>query len=365
MQFAYLDQRAFLGLAAAVAVLALVALVRKRRALRRLAAAGADPPLVLARRGRQALKCLLLTAAALLLGVAVLGPQWGWTEVEAPPHRGRDVLVLLDVSRSMLAEDVAPNRLARARADLRDLSASLERAGGYRIGLIAFAERAAVLCPLTSDYRSFEEELAAASLDTLRLRGFGEREDGTEIGLALERASQVIDDASAPYTDVLLVSDGGDMDQGTLEAADTLARRGIPVHALGLGDPVTGALIPVRGANGRMTHLRYQGEVVRTRLEESVLRAVAGRTHGEYFAAGTGFLELDKAFGEVIAAKEGVERSEGRRRLGIHRFQWFVAPALVLLLLDWLLTDSRRRPAGESVQSAYFRWARRAPAGQG
>ncbi|MGH7225177.1 MAG: VWA domain-containing protein, partial [Gemmataceae bacterium] len=136
MNFAYPQGRIYLVLAFAVAALAVLALVRKRRALRRLARQGISQPGVLVRPIRQILKCALLLLVALLLGIAVLGPQWGWIEEEMPPRRGRDVVIVLDVSRSMLAEDVAPNRLERARADLRDLADYLEGAGGYRIGLI-------------------------------------------------------------------------------------------------------------------------------------------------------------------------------------------------------------------------------------
>ncbi len=360
MHFAYPQGGGWLVLAFAVAALAVLALLRKRRALRRLARQGIHQPGMLVRRGRQIFKCALLLLAVSLLGIALLGPQWGWIEEEPPPRRGRDVLIVLDVSRSMLAEDVAPNRLERAKADLRDLSAHLERAGGYRIGLIAFAERAAVLCPLTADYRCFEEELAAASLESLRLRGHASWGDGTQIAAALDRAGQAIDDANAPYTDVLLISDGDDMARETLALADALARRRITVHALGLGDPQHGSLIPVRDNFGRPVHLHYRGELVRTYLRESVLQTIAERTHGRYFAVGTGFLELDRAFGEVLAAKEGVERRFAeRQRHGIHRFQWFLAPAFALLLFNGLLSDARR-PGRDAVERpVYFRWVRR------
>jgi Ca-activated chloride channel family protein len=272
------------------------------------------------------------------------------------------VLILLDVSRSMLAEDVAPNRLERAKADLRDLAARLEREGGYRIGLIAFAERAAVLCPLTSDYRCFEEELAAASLETLRLRGHANWGDGTQISTALDRAGQAIDDANAAYTDLLLISDGDDMARQTLAAADVLARRGIVVHTLGLGDPEHGSLIPVRDRFGRSTFLRYQNEPVYTRLQEPILRAIAEHTSGRYFEVGTGFLELDREFGDLVIDKEGLERqTAGKQRHGIHRFQWFVAPALALLLLNGLLGDARRPGKTMPYRPTYFRWVRRRP----
>jgi Ca-activated chloride channel homolog len=370
MHFAYDQQAWLLGFAAAIALCAAVALWRRYRALQRLADAEATRPLLLARRWVVPFKTLLLVASATLLGIALLGPQWGFIPSEAPPARGRDLLILLDVSRSMLAEDVAPNRLGRARADVRDLVASLEEAGGYRVGLIAFADRAALLCPLTTDYRCLEEELARASLETLRLRGDVGPEGGTQIAAALLRAGQAIDKQNAPYTDVLLISDGGDMAHETLAAADDLHKAGIVVHALGLGDRNQGALIPVAGADGRRTYLRYQGELVRVRLEEPILQAVAQKTGGRYLAAGTGYLPLDRAFREIVIDKESRElAARVTPPVGIHRYQAFLALALALLLLETILGNGRRTVSGVPRRPRYFGWVRRrqqaaaAPAG--
>jgi Ca-activated chloride channel family protein len=356
MQFAYPSSSWSLALVAALAGLALLALLRRRRALRRLAAA----PLLLVRRWVAFARAGLLVLAAVLLGIVLLGPHWGYTMDETPPTRGRDVLILLDVSRSMLAEDVAPNRLARAKADLRDLVASLERAGGFRVGLIAFAERASLLCPLTSDYRCFEEELRRANLESLRLRGDPGADDGTQLALALRRAERAIDPATAKVTDVVLISDGDDMATDTLSAAAALGNMGVALHTLGLGDPVKGALIPVRGSDGRITNLRYQGQLVHTRLEEAVLRSIAEKTGGRYLAAGTGYLELDRVFGAILADKEDRELpTKSLTRLGVHRYQWFLAPALALLLLERFLVDARTAPTNASARPRYFQWVRR------
>jgi Ca-activated chloride channel family protein len=356
MHFANLDSNWPLVLAAALAGLALVALLRKRWALQRLTAA----PQLLIRRWVPWVRALLLLLTAALLGIVLLGPQWGYTTEEQPPVRGRDVLFILDVSRSMLAEDVAPNRLARAKADIRDLVTSLERAGGFRVGLIAFAERASLLCPLTSDYRCFEEELRRASLETLRLRGDPGADDGTQLALALRRAERAINPETAKYTDVLLISDGDDMAKDTLAAAEALGKMDIAVHTLGLGDPVKGALIPVRGRDGQITHLRYRGELVRTRLEEAVLKSIAEKTGGRYLAEGTGYLELDRIFRAILTDKEKRElQTQSQMRLGIHRYQWFLIPALALVLLELLLVDARRTPATTSDRPRYFQWVRR------
>jgi Ca-activated chloride channel family protein len=358
MHYAYpLLVPAALLAAGALAGLLALAWLRRRRALRRLADAPTAEPLLIVNRRRQAIKAALFLAASALAAFAVVGPQWGQA-VEPPaaePSHGRDVLIVLDVSRSMLAEDVAPSRLARAKADVRDLAAALKRQGGYRVGLIAFADRAALLCPLTTDSRCFEEELSHVTLDTLRLRGDA-GDEGTAIGLALHRAAQAVRKPAAAYTDVLLLSDGGDMEEDTLAAADELKSLGVPVHAIGLGDPDQGALIPTVGRDGRRGYFEYQGKPVRTKLEEELLRRIAARTGGEYVPVRTGFVELDRWYGALVAGKAQRElQSSGRSARYIHRFQLFLLPAVLLLLLEVVLPDGRSAPAAVRG-TGYFTW---------
>ncbi len=352
-----------LVVAAAVGLLAL-GWYRRRRALRQLAsaeAAGSGPALMVSR-GKRWVKTLLWLAALGLLAFALVGPQWGEVIENAPQTSapGRDVVLVLDVSLSMLAEDVAPSRLARAKADARDLAAMLEKRGGCRIGLVAFAGSARVVCPLTSDYRCFEEELARLTPDQFRLRADASGDAGTQIGMALNRVATALDHESAPYTDVILISDGGDMEDDTLAAADQLAKLGVPVHTIGLGSTTEGALIPITETNGQRTFKKYQGELVRVKLEEDVLRQIAQRTGGQYLAVGTGFVELDRWFDGVLTGKAARElQTTGQSRHFLHRFQWFVLPALILLLLDLFVTDGRRPGEVQSGAGRYFVWLRR------
>lgn len=341
-----------------VTLLIMLEVFRKRRGLHRLAQAGSLKPLLLVSRFRQGLRAGLLLAAAGLLSFSILGPQWGTIRNEVPDRsaRGRDLLLVLDVSRSMLAEDVQPNRLARARADVHDLVISLEKHGGYRVGLIAFADRAAILCPLTSDFRCVQEELHRASLRSLRLVS-DVADEGTQIGFALQRAARSIKPEAAPWTDVLLLSDGGDMEPDTLAAAGELSRLGVPIHCIGLGNPTQEALIPIIQPNGTRTYLHYQGEPVRTRLEEEVLRRIAQETGGQYAAVGTGFLELDRWFDSIIAAKTSRELpAQGARLTHVHRFQLFLGVALLLLFLHLILPDRPGSVAPLRQQLRYFLW---------
>jgi Ca-activated chloride channel family protein len=360
MHWAYTDMIGVSGATAALGGLALLALVSKRRRLRRLATLPMTPSLLLVRRSVQFLKAGLIVAAMALLAVAQLGPQWGQVPADEEPVHGRDLLVLLDVSRSMLARDVAPSRLERAKADIRDLLVALKQRGGCRVGLITFADRAALLCPLTSDFRAFEEELTRASLATLRVRGDSGSRDGTQMGSALTRAEHAIPKDVAPYTDVLLISDGGDMEQDTLAAADRLGEAGVSVHAVGLGDAVEGSFIPVRGRGGAEEYLTYRGTKVRVRLEEDVLREVARRTSGQYVGVGTGFLPLDRWFDSVLAGKQDRALLAGAsHHVFEHRFQWLLAPALALLVLEMLLADGTRKALSVGRKPNYFAWVSR------
>jgi Ca-activated chloride channel family protein len=360
MHWAYPDWIWLSVLAAGLVVLVDIGRLRKRRALQRLAEAHALKPLLLVSGRAQALKTGLLAVAAALLAVAAVGPQWGHVEAQTLPATGRDVLFVLDVSRSMLAEDVQPSRLERARADLRDLAASLRERGGYRVGLVAFADHASILCPLTFDYSAFDEELRSVSLDSLRLRGDVAGEQGTQIGTALRRVARTVNKDQAAYTDVVLYSDGEDMDADTLTATDILAELGVPVHAVGLGDPGQGALIPIKDAAGRGEYLKHQGELVHTRLEEEILREIAKRTGGEYVAERTGLVGPDRVLGAILAQQVTRELSmAGQTQVWAHRYQWFVLPAVVLLLIELMLSEGRRQAPSGIGRPSYFRWVRR------
>ena len=357
MHYAYPQLIWLSGPVVAVAFLAAgLLLLRRRLALRRLAALPSVSWL-LARRSRPLLKTALVLSAIVLLAIALLGPQWGRALVPTQPAPSRAVLLVLDVSRSMLAEDVAPSRLGRAGPTCCDLLAVLEKKGGYRVGLIAFADRAALLCPLTSDYRCLQEEIARVSVDSVRLHGHSASDDGTLIGTALRRAAAAIDQESAPSTAVLLISDGGDMESDTLAAAEPLARLGVPVHAIGLGDPTHEALIPLSDSNGRR-YLEYHGQPVRTRLQEDVLREVARRTGGQYIAAGTGFLDVERLPDTLLAARAAREVQTASPPTYLHRFQWFVAPAVVLLLLELLIKAPRRSVPVAPPSAGAFPWVR-------
>ena len=336
MRFAALSYVHLLWLLPALLMLYVYGFARKRRALSAFIDAAVAPRLTTdLRRSRQWLKalCLLGTVAAMI--VALTQPQWGrrWQDVQ---RRGRDVMILLDVSRSMLAEDVSPSRLARAKVDIRELVQVMREEGGHRLGLVVFAGRASLQCPLTLDYNFFLRRLTEVGPHTA---GRG----GSLIGDAIRHALRGMDTLAHHYKDIILITDGDDHDSFPLEAAASAAKQGVSIYAVGVGDADTGARIPVRGADGRLTYVEHQGREVRSRLRQGLLLEMAQMTGGAYVPAGTRPIELDRIYTERIAPKTRQNMGHDRRERFVHRFQWFVLVALGLLALELFIPEGAAR----------------------
>jgi Ca-activated chloride channel family protein len=265
---------------------------------------------------------LLLRETALVLGlVALAGPRFG-TQFEEVIPRGADLYVLIDVSRSMLAEDVPPSRLGRAKADVAALVNRLE---GERVGLIAFAGQAVVKCPLTVDYDAFRRSLE--ELDTASApRG------GTAIGDAIRKALEVFQARADRDQAILLITDGDDQQSYPLEAAAVAAERHVTIFTVGLGDADHGARIP-QGAAAK-SYLEYKGQQVWSKLDGSLLKDVALKTSGVYVPVGTRAYDLGELYTKYLQGRRGGEE-QGRKRIRrAEQFQIFLALALAALLAD-------------------------------
>ena len=280
-----------------------------------------------------------LLAALTLLGFAALvvaAARPGWeAQAATVERRGRDVVFVVDVSRSMLAEDLAPNRLARAKLAILDTLAHLD---GDRVALVAFAGSAVVKSPLTFDYGFFRlavQQLSPASV----ARG------GSLIGDAMRAVrDQVFDDRPTEFKDLLLITDGGDHASLPVAAAEELGQRGVRVLAIGLGDDSTGQPIPAPAAapDAAPAFVEHEGQIVLSKLEADLLRAVAGATPGgRYVHVATGNVDLGRLYGELIAAAPGRLIETEAVELVRERFQTFIALALLLLaaalVLPWRL----------------------------
>jgi Ca-activated chloride channel homolog len=264
---------------------------------------------------------LVLREIALAAGLmAIAGPKFG-TVLEQVVPRGSDLYVLIDVSRSMLADDVPPSRLDRAKSDV---SALVNRLDGERVGLIAFAGQAVVKCPLTVDYDSFRRALN--ELDpTSAPRG------GTAIGDAIRKALEVFDGESRRDQAVLLITDGDDQESYPLEAATVAAEKNITVFTVGLGDAETGSRVPIKGTASFAEH---EGQQVWSKLNGALLQEIALKTSGVYVPAGTRAYDLGELYTSHLQGRHGDESESHQRIRKSERFQIFLAITLLALLID-------------------------------
>jgi Ca-activated chloride channel family protein len=280
---------------------------------------------------RRSLRIVLLAISALCLVAALMRPQWG-VEFITAPRVGAEIMIALDVSKSMLAEDVAPNRLERAKAEIRDLLAYLE---GDQVGLIAFAGRASVLCPLTPDFSFLRLVLDNTHVGSVR-RG------GTRLEEPIRKATQGFGAAGDLARVILLITDGEDHDSFPVDAAKAAAERGIKILAVGFGDedgspitltdPDTSARSVLRDADGRP---------VISRLDGALLRELAVATEGVYIPAGTGVLDLESIFEAHIRPLMRAEGEERGRTVRKEAFQWAVFLALLALLGNVAIKPTR------------------------
>ena len=271
-----------------------------------------------------------LVIAGLMLSLfAAARPQWGKT-TEKTVERSRNVVVAVDVSRSMLARDVRPNRLERAKADVADLIDSL---GSDRCALVAFRHTGVVICPLTTDrayLRSALEQMTPESASR------GE----TDLGSAIRASLDALDPAADDHNAIIMISDGGDLRGEALQNAELAKKRGIPIFTVGIGDPKHSSAIPSEDGRGDQKH---KGEVVKVKLEEASLKAIAEASKGRYVplaTAGTAETTLGaiyRRFLRQVAAKEQNEEAER----AAERYQIFLVPGLVLLIAGAALSKGR------------------------
>ena len=277
---------------------------------------------------RRNVKHILLLLCVGLLGLALARPQWG--ELESRDEwLGDDVLFVLDCSRSMLAADVAPNRLQRAKFSILDF---VRRHGTGRVGVVAFSGAAFLQCPLTFDYDAFEESLRELDERTIPV-------GGTDIGRALKEAFHAMEKKSVRKR-IVLLTDGEDLEKSGVKEAEELARAGVTVYTIGVGT-AAGAELRVMTPTGQMDFVRDdRGQVVRSHLDEEILTAIAKATGGTYEPLGRLGEGLARVR-EVIETKAAAGFARTRAQ-GVERFHVPLALALILLVLESLIGTRRR-----------------------
>ena len=278
---------------------------------------------------RRALKNLLLVLAIAGTGLALARPQWGETS-EVSRALGEDVLFMLDCSRSMLAADVKPNRLSRAKYAILDF---VQRHGRGRMGLVAFSGQAFLQCPLTFDYDAFREALLAVDEKTIPV-------PGTDIGRALDESYRAMEKNDRRKIMVLL-TDGEDLEKAGIRTAEELAKKGIVVFAIGVGTSA-GSAIQIVNEQGVADNVRdTDGSVVQSRLDEATLGAIAQATHGSYHSLGP----LGEGLNQVrhlVETSAAFSDSSKMHKMGVDRFQVPVAAVCILLILESLIGTRRK-----------------------
>ncbi|MFM1890580.1 MAG: hypothetical protein RLZZ565_1337 [Planctomycetota bacterium] len=317
-----------------VLVVAAIALWRSRGRLRQLRRF-ADAPLLarIAPRvsfARPIARTLVTLVAMAMLVVALLDPRWGF-QYEEVQRRGLDCFFVVDVSRSMLAEDATPSRLDRAKSFIED---AIEALPGDRVGLIAYAGTASLRCPLT-----LNDDLLLMSLRELApestIRG------GSLLGDAIRMAAESFTDTQKGAKVIVVLTDGEDQGSFPVEAASkAYADLGVRVFTVGLGDSTEGARIPIDSPGGRRW-LMHEGQEVWTRMDDTTLREVALAGGGAYFPAGTKRLDMAEAMDVALDSLERAEQESTTIRRSTPRFQWFAGLALLLLVVETVISDRR------------------------
>lgn len=277
---------------------------------------------------RRALKEGLLLLAVALMGLALARPQWGVMEI-ADQRLGEDVVFAVDCSQSMLAADVSPNRLERAKQAVLEF---VRRNGSGRVGLVAFAGQAFLQCPLTFDYGAFEDALRGLDARTIPV-------PGTDVGRALDEAFRAMEKTDRRKT-VVLVTDGEDLEKAGVRIGGKLKEQGIVVFTVGVGT-AAGSEIRILNAQNQPELVRdSRGEVVRSRLDEDTLREIAKVTGGRYFPLG----ELGEGLAQVrlaLLASDAEAHGASVRKLGVDRYQLPVAVLLIALVAESLIGTRR------------------------
>lgn len=282
---------------------------------------------------RQAWQLVLLVTGLFFGLIAAARPQWGSRE-EIVYQRGRDLLLMLDVSRSMLATDVHPSRLGRAKVDLLDLIKQLR---GDRVALLAFRGKPVLLCPFTSDYGFLAQVLEGTDVDSAPA---GE----TDIGAAVQEAMKTFEGDETAHRAMILVSDGDDL-AGRIDPAAAEARdKGIPIFTVGFGSSA-GASVP-SPADGKQP-LSYQGQAVVSRLNNELMRALAEKTGGAYVPVGLANVKLGDLYRDHLSRISARDQEESVERQAVERYQYFLFVAIVCFLAAAFLSRGQiafRRP---------------------
>jgi Ca-activated chloride channel homolog len=279
---------------------------------------------------KRAVKFVVFLLAFALIVIAFANPQIG-TRLQEVKQEGVDIFIALDVSMSMKAEDIKPNRLEKAKFEIRNL---IDRLAGDRIGMIVFAGESFTQFPLTTDYSGAKLFLDVIDVDAVPV-------PGTSIGTAIARSLESFD-LKEPTTKVLIIITDGENNEGeAMTYAEDAAKKGILIYTIGMGSP-GGAPIPMYNAYGQQTDFKRDklGSIVMTKLDEVSLEKIASIGNGAYYRGTNNQDELNEIYKAINALQK---REFGTKQFTDYesRFQPFLAAGIVLLLIELLISEKK------------------------
>src|SRR5436189_3106734 len=276
------------------------------------------------------LACHLLSLALAVISLAQ--PRWCYT-FEDVKRKGLDLLIAVDTSRSMLSNDVQPNRLERVKLAARDLINELQ---GDRVGLIAFAGRAFLQAPLTIDYEAVMESIK--DLDTKTIP-----EGGTNISEAISLATQSFGKSAMGNRALVIFTDGEELSGDAMKSAKAAADAGVRIFTIGVGT-LAGSLIPVNGEDGETAFVKDSaGQVVKSKLDDKRLREIAQAAGGFYLHLENGPRTMQQIYTEGLAKMQAAEFDVRLSRRPIERYEWPLGAALISLALSILIGERKRQ----------------------
>ncbi len=280
------------------------------------------------------IKAVLLVFILLFSFLSLSRPQWG-AKTEQVVRKGLNIIVTLDVSKSMLAEDLKPNRLAKAKHEISRLVDDLQ---GDRIGLLVFAGTSFLQCPLTIDYGAAKMYLDMVNVNSVPT-------PGTAIAGAIRKSVDSFPGKDNKYKVIILMTDGEDHQGDVLKAAEYAEKKGVIIYTIGIGTP-NGELIPIKDASGNIVGYKKDrnGNPIMSRLDEVTLEKVALKTGGKYYRATSGELELKKVYGDILKKERKLIYGKQFTQME-DRFQWLLFPALLLLIFEILLKERKKEAA--------------------
>lgn len=332
MRFAAPQYFMLLGLIVVLAIFYIWSINRKKKVLERFGdlflLLKTSPQISFARQGG---KAAVLMAGILFIIFTLSQLQCG-THMEMMKREGIDIIIAIDVSNSMLAEDMKPSRIDKARQEVRGIINRLE---GDRIGLVAFAGEAFIQCPLTLDYTAAEIFLDVVDVGLIP-------QQGTAIGDAIRKTNEAFETQERKHKVMILLTDGEDHTGQAIPEAEEARRQGIKIFPIGIGS-VVGEPIPVLDRQGNRVGYKKdeKGEMIVTRLDEITLQKVALSTGGKYYHATAGEMELDKVYDEI--SKMEKKELEGKLMMQYEdRFQYPLFLAILLIILEFFISEKRK-----------------------